>query len=240
MVFSLCTGITNSQGIAEITVSNIIGTVSFTASYSNVTDTCTVIGASYLFYDACDSATGLSNYGSSVVVRGTNASASISYNSSENAYEISGTGNYFAGIPITPLNGEDNFKITAEMKCGVNSGDCQIGFYTRDSSDTSKQAYSTHFLGDTRYRWFYVTPGANGSYSAINTSVAGYSTYQKMEWIVEGTSIKMNIYDSNDTVAYTITKDRVNYTNKEYGLWVDTERGTNYKVYVKNIKAEAL
>ena len=237
---SLYTGITNSQGIAEINVSSIIGTVTFTANYSNVTDTCTVIGASYLFYDACDSATGLSNYGSSVVVRGTNASASISYNSSENAYEISGTGNYFAGIPITPLNGEDNFKITAEMKCGVNSGDCQIGFYTRDYTDTTKQAYSTHFLADKRYRWFYVTPSANGSFQAINTSSAHYTSYTKMEWIVEGTSIKMNIYDSNDTVAYTITKDRVNYTNKEYGLWVDTERGTNYKVYVKNIKAEAL
>lgn len=212
----------------------------FTASYSNVSDTCTVTVPTYLFYDDCSSSSGLSNYGSSVVVRGTNASASISYNSSENAYEISGAGNYFAGIPITPLNGEDNFKITAEMKCGVNSGDCQIGFYTRDYTDTTKQAYSTHFLGDKRYRWFYVTPSANGSYQAINTSSAHYTSYTKMEWIVEGTSIKMNIYGSNDTVAYTITKDRVNYTNKEYGLWVDTERGTDYKVYVKNIKAEAL
>ncbi len=197
-------------------------------------------GSTTIFEDACSSATGLSNYGSSVVVRGTNASASISYNSSENAYEISGTGNYFAGIPITPLNGQDNFKITAEMKCSQNSGDCQIGFYTRDSSDTSKQAYSTHFLGDARYRWFYVTPGANGSYSAVNTSTNHYQAYHKMEWIVEDTSIKMNIYDSNDDVAYTITKDRADYTSKEYGLWVDTERGTSYKVYVKNIKAESL
>ena len=197
-------------------------------------------GSTTIFEDACSSATGLTNYGTSVVVRGTNASATIEYDSTENAYKISGTGNYFAGIPIDPLKDVDNFKITAEMKCSQNSGDCQIGFYTRDYTDTTKQAYSTHLLGDARYRWFYVTPSANGSYQAINTSSAHYSSYTKMEWIVEGTSIKMNIYDSNDDVAYTITKDTVTYDKHEFGFWIDTERGTSYACYVKNIKAESL
>ena len=197
-------------------------------------------GSTTIFEDACSSATGLSNYGSSVVVRGTNASATIGYDSTENAYKISGTGNYFAGIPIDPLKDVDNFKLTAEMKCSQNSGDCQIGFYTRDYTDTTKQAYSTHLLGDARYRWFYVTPSANGSFQAVNTSSAHYSSYTKMEWIVEGTSIKMNIYDSNDDVAYTITKDTASYDKHEFGFWIDTERGTSYKVYVKNIKAESL
>lgn len=193
-----------------------------------------------LFEDKSDSASGLSNYGSSVLIRGTDASATIEYNSTENAYKISGTGNYFAGIPIDPLKDVDNFKLTAEMKCATNSGDCQIGFYTRDYTDTTKQAYSTHLLGDARYRWFYVTPSANGSYQAVNTSSAHYSSYTKMEWIVEGTSIKMNIYDSNDDVAYTITKDTATYDKHEFGFWIDTERGTSYACYVKNIKAESL
>ena len=197
-------------------------------------------GSTTIFEDACSSATGLSNYGSSVVVRGTNASATIEYDSTENAYKISGTGNYFAGIPIDPLKDVDNFKLTAEMKCATNSGDCQIGFYTRDYTDTTKQAYSTHLLGDARYRWFYVTPSANGSYQAISTSSAHYSSYTKMEWIVEGTSIQMNIYDSNDTVAYTITKDTTTYSKHEFGFWIDTEKGTSYACYVRNIKAESL
>lgn len=194
----------------------------------------------YLFYDACDSSSGLANYGSSVVVRGTNASATIGYDSTENAYKISGTGNYFAGIPITPLKDLDNFKVTAEMKCGVNNWLCQIGFYTRDYTDTTKQAYSTHLFGDARYRWFYVTPTKDGSYQAINTSSAHYTSYTKMEWIVEGTSIKMNIYDSNDDVAYTITKDTVTYAKREFGFWIGTEKGTSYACYVRNIIAEPI
>ena len=237
---SVYNGITNSQGIASVTVSNVSTATTFTASYSNVSDTCTVTVQTYLFYDACDSSSGLSNYGSSVLVRGTNASATIGYDSTENAYKISGTGNYFAGIPITPLKDLDNFKVTAEMKCGVNNWLCQIGFYTRDYTDTTKQAYSTHLFGDARYRWLYVTPTKDGSYQAINTSSAHYTSYTKMEWIVEGTSIKMNIYDSNDDVAYTITKDTVTYAKREFGFWIGTEKGTSYACYVRNIIAEPI
>ena len=39
---SLITGITNSSGVASVTVSNLSSDTVFTCSYSNVTDTCTV------------------------------------------------------------------------------------------------------------------------------------------------------------------------------------------------------
>ena len=236
---STYTATTNSSGVASVTVTGISASTVFTATYQGATATCTVTVQSYLFYDACSSSSGLSNYGSSVLVRGTNASATISYDSTENAYKIAGTGNYFAGIPITPLKDLDNFKVTAEMKCGVNNWLCQIGFYTRDYTDTTKQAYSTHLFGNARYRWFYVTPSADGSYQTINTSSA-HTSYTKMEWIVEGTIIKMNIYDSNDDVAYTITKDTVTYAKHEFGFWIGTERGTGDACYVRNIIAEPI
>ena len=51
---SVYNGITNSQGIASVTVSNVSTATTFTASYSNVSATCTVTVQTYLFYDACD------------------------------------------------------------------------------------------------------------------------------------------------------------------------------------------
>ena len=48
---SLYTGITNSNGVANVTVENVSGTVNFTCSYQNVSATCVVNGSSYLFRD---------------------------------------------------------------------------------------------------------------------------------------------------------------------------------------------
>jgi len=48
---SLYTGITNSNGVATTTVS-VSANTTFTCSYSNVTDTCTVNAQSYIFYDS--------------------------------------------------------------------------------------------------------------------------------------------------------------------------------------------
>lgn len=47
--FSSC--ITNSSGVGSVTVSGISAETTFTATYSNVSDTCTVTAISYLFYD---------------------------------------------------------------------------------------------------------------------------------------------------------------------------------------------
>ena len=51
---SLYTGITNSNGVAEVIVTNVTGTVTFTCSYSNVTDTCTVTTSSVIYQPALD------------------------------------------------------------------------------------------------------------------------------------------------------------------------------------------
>ena len=51
---SVYNGITNSQGIASVTVSNISTTITFTASYSNVTDTCIVTISRVIYQPALD------------------------------------------------------------------------------------------------------------------------------------------------------------------------------------------
>lgn len=51
---SLSTGITNSTGVAEVTVSNITSDTTFTCSYSNVSDTCIVTVSRVIYQPALD------------------------------------------------------------------------------------------------------------------------------------------------------------------------------------------
>lgn len=51
---SLFSGITNTDGIAQVTVTNVSGTVTFTGSYSNVSAQCTVTGQAHLYAPKLD------------------------------------------------------------------------------------------------------------------------------------------------------------------------------------------
>ena len=56
------TATTNSSGVATATIS-FSGSTTLTASIGGASDTATVTVQSYLFYDPCDSSSGLTNYG---------------------------------------------------------------------------------------------------------------------------------------------------------------------------------
>ena len=51
---SVYNGITNSNGIAQVTVNNVSGTVTFTGSYSNVSTQCTVTAQTHLYAPQLD------------------------------------------------------------------------------------------------------------------------------------------------------------------------------------------
>ena len=243
---SLYTGITNSQGIAEITVSSITGTVTFTASYSNVTDTCTVIGASYLFYDACDSATGLSNYGSPISL-GSNSTATLSYDSTMNAYKLTSNSSDNKFIPITALDGLTEFKLTME-------------WYQPTSSNYSSTAVPPAVVGTTTkaglcYTFFNDNTGfvrqrySGGSWRGNDTLVSGIAyrdEWLKIELTIEDTSVTMKAYRSNSDTAfatdtYTLTNISSDYStasNRRYGLGIGY--ANNSYGYFRNIKAESL
>lgn len=228
---SLYTGITNSSGIAEIIVSSITGTVTFTASYSNVTDTCTVIGESYLFYDACDSSAGLTNYGTSILLEG-GSNATMTYDSAENAYKITTPDTKSKCIPINVLTDVDNFKFEADIKpvslfglgfsvSGGTGNGCVVGF----SADS-----------DHLYGWKYT----NGIFGTLFSDISGLvdTGYLHITVTVEGTSLNVSITDTNNTTK-TKTATLPSYSTRYIGIGLGS--GTsNQNGYIKNIKVESL
>lgn len=186
---------------------------------------------SYLFYDACDSSTGLSNYGNDILLEGGSATTKT-YDSTENAYKITTTDRKSKCIPINVLTDEDNFKFEADIKpvshfglgfsvSGGTGNGCVIGF----SADS-----------DHLYGWKYT----NGSFGTLFNDVSGLvdTDYLHITVTVEGTSLDVSITDTNNTTK-TKTATLPSYSTRYVGIGLGSATSNNYG-YIKNIKVESL
>ena len=198
-------------------------------------------GSITLFEDDCSSASGLSNYGSSVLVRGSNATITMTYDSTENAYQLSGSGNYHAMIPIPTLDDKDEYTISADFKA-QNIRYNGIGFFLDNRNDTTSygqafwlSVYDKRINGH-QYR---VSSDGSGSDSSTNSSLSA-SNWYNLEMTVDGSSLSAKLYDSGGTELLS-TSTSLSVSNKQMGIFLMCETGsTNSICYVKNIKAESL
>lgn len=244
---SLFTGITNTNGIAEVTVTGISGTVTFTGSYSNVSAQCTVTVQSYLFYDACDSSTGLSNYDLTNIVKvnGTNSNPTMVYDSNMDAYKLYGSGNYRSGIMIPSLDGLDNYTASMEVRCTRNDWLNSLGFgLLIDSTSSSSYCFAGQVRGSSEWRAIrYTINGTSNTAlgsSDISLSTSANGKWLRTEMIVNDTQITWKLYDG-DTLLCTDGPYTITDNNKHrLGLIFTTEKGSNYICYCRNIKAESL
>ena len=156
---SLYSGITNSSGIASVTVSNISAETTFTASYSNVSDTCIVSVPSYLFYDGGVTGNVNTNY--------TDLNGTIVTTVSSNGTNIACQtyADCFRKPNINPINGD--FKIRYDLVQLSGDGG---GFGFLDSNNTN--LYYFEFTG-TRTNW-------NGTNVSTGTGVGETITLTKV------------------------------------------------------------
>ena len=242
---SAVTATTNSSGVATATVTfSASGTL--TASYSNVSDTATVTVQTYLFYDACDSSSGLSNYGSSVIIRGSTATTTLSYDSTNNCYAINGSGNYHAGIPIPILDDVDNYTLEADLKCTYNDWRNKVGFCFNNPQDSTvnRLFYNIDPYNTGRVTAAYFKTGSDQG-TIFQDKPLGYNPFNNwvhMKLEINGTTVKCTISKTSDgTQLYTSTNTTVSYAHRQVLIAIYCELGsTNSKALIKNIKVESL
>lgn len=236
---SLYTGITNSSGIASVTVSNITAETTFTASYSNVSDTATVTVQTGWF-DPCTSSDKLSGYGSYINLRDTTSqSITLEYNSTENAYVLYGANNSGKQslIPCSYLDGATNFKFEAEVMTKGTSGYYQFGIGVT-STDSKTTSYNYRLRGDSKIQRWNVTNGSESESTKVSETTK--NKWWKLSMVKDGTTLTTTITDvANDTVKATDTQTITSRNNQRVGL-ILLDYGTNYKGYFRNIKAELL
>lgn len=240
---SLYTGITDSTGVATVTVS-VSADTSFTASYSNVTDTCIVtVGSSTLFYDACDTDN------TNLYDTTTNwTNSSFLFDSTNSCYAMSRTSSPsgMSSLWINDLTVTDQVKITVDMKIGTSgSVNTQGGPLVMNSAknkgflamieswSASTGAYS---LGTIN-----APTGSHGT-KVINDQSLGVNAknyWLTYELIIDGSSVELNIYNGSTLIKTgTITSSQLDSTGNIVGFLMSYDRGA--KILVKNITVEAL
>ena len=238
---SLYTGITNSNGIAEVTVTGVSGTVTFTCTYSNVTDTCTVESSQYLFYDECTSADGLSNYGNSVYVKNTSSTLTLSYDSGMNAYKVVGNNiDGYAKIPIPALDGKDGFYIEAEFFSSYNNTKHQSGICVYDTNASAGNSiWARDIANINRCGWLKTVNGTDSGEAGNSqkSNLPVYNNWYKLRFEINGTTATAKWMKTDDTLIYSYSYTIPSYNSNSIGLqflaWANP-------YYVRNIKAESL
>ena len=232
------TSITNTNGVATFTVSVTVET-SFSASYQTSTANCSVV--TYYFLDNCSS-DNTSQY-TDVTINSSSNSILKSYNSTENAYKVYGTGgDRFRALLIPNIRGKDNIKISIRVKLTNTSAYNQLFIGVSDSITQTSSVVTLDFCrirGDNLSDYLHNSSGNEVSGSSASTNVANKYVTLVME--KTGTTITMKVYDTDETTllrTYTYSSAN-NYTNPYYWFGMNTRYTSDIK-YIKEIKAEPL
>ena len=239
---SLSTGITNNDGVAQVTVNNVSGTVTFTASYSNVSAQCTVTVQTCLFYDIPDSDRSSEYTNASIQSSSRTNYLTLTYNSN-GYYTIQATsneGNHYAKW-ITALDGLDNIRFSCEVSTNTLSDTNRFGIIIGDVNDYKSERY--HLVNR---KLEHIKQSGTIFETGIDTHTLSLTanTWYKMEYIVQGTSFTFTISDMNDNVLHTNTGTFdssviTSSTTKQYGLYYLNYNSNCQKMF-RNIKAESL
>ena len=235
---SVYNGITNTNGIASVTVSDISADTTFTASYSNVSAVCTVTVPSYLIYDDCSSASGLSNYGDNVKFE-RNPSTTLTFNTDE--YVFAGSTCCFGGREILAMHGVNNAKLRIKFKLNTTSSGAYNQFCifcTDQNVDGTGRAYpyGCRVRNDKQFQYFTIQ-----NESTLYTHSAYYSSaWYYLEAEKDGTSWTIRLYDSSLSLLKENTRTLSSMTNPNWYIALLADKGTNYSVHIKEVLAEAL
>lgn len=193
---SVYNGITNSNGVASVTVSNVSTATTFTASYSNVSDTCTVtVGQSYIINDDATTDNRSTLFGSSISLR-SSGTASVDYDSSTPCYILKNTrANAEAFLPFPALEGiTSSFKMTTDSQ-SLGTNVCGIALY--------------YYIDDNN--WGGVKEEGQGMWFSAKTNGTFTETNKYSNTTYKNLRIKNEfIYDAN---AGTLTINRYDRDN---------------------------
>ena len=233
---------TNSSGIATFNLTGISADCTLTATYDNVSDTATVtVSTGPLFEDDCTSSSGLTNYGTPLMMKGSGGSVELTYDSGNNCYKVNPTSNR-AGetmcIPITPMNSKDNYKLTFKIKHGSSVAQNQPSVFVYDNTLSAPTFYGIRYMGNGTMTCHTFNQSTDNGTNSVS-----YSTGISSKWFTitlqrEGTSLTLKVDDENGVNRYNKTHTASGNINA-VGFGVYVYDNTRY-YYIKDIVAEAL
>ena len=233
-------GTTNSNGVATVTVTGVTADTTFTASYSNVTATCTVNVPSHLFYDDCTS-DNTSQYTTLLQVNKTTTNATLTYDSTEQAYTFIGSGgDYFVGRVIPDIRGQDNLKIRCKVKFKNTNSYNQFFIILSDSLNPASNGDWDMWRVWGSGACNYLQKDSTKYSDSVSSSYVA-SNYCYIELIKQGTTMTANLYDSSMNLLKTTTQTGLSYTNPYFAIGLNARYNTaQYGKFIKEILVESV
>ena len=228
------TGITNSNGIAEIIVTNSGSTtITMTATYSNVSDVCTVIPMAYYINDTASSDSSSTLFGDSIALR--NGSNTAAWNSN-GYYTITNNGSQKESMrvlaPLTGITGD----FVLEYDSYVQQTGGSSGFVVYNSSSAWEKLTDD---ADSQKKYWYGYNDGSFHETAFYGNTTTYQKWVHYKYTLVGTTFTMEVTYNNGTVvsrSETIHFNRSSST--KYGL--DCEWQQNTVTRYKNIVAYSI
>lgn len=222
--------------------SNHTGDLNIKATCSNIESSSVQIEDCYL-YDV-SSQSGLSHFGNVYEINGSGKNqASITYDSTEQAYKIISTGDGLKTIPITSATGKDQLKITLDMKPTSTDLQYQTGIMCIGTNHSASGVVFGNYSG------FYNPTFLNNDWNNNENLTGSWSsgTWYNVEMTVNGTSVSIVVKNGSTTVAST-TFDLTDksstlfntLTDRQYGFAIGWKANSTLYSYAKNIKIKSL
>lgn len=236
---------TNAQGYGSLIAPITANSTTFTATYTNTSDTITVTKSTFLFVDKCNDSSMLSHYGTSIPLyigsssAGTPASE-ISFDSASTGYEVHSTNtntSFYSMIPITDMEDTTDFVVDAEFKCKSKSNN-EIGLYVANGDDQTQYGYGClMYVYSPRYynRRLTLTTSSTPKNQVIDTGILNETDYFKIHMEVNDTNIYSRLSKPNGDLIYEYTYTTT-IANKQLGIIQKGGTTANTSNRVKNIK----
>ena len=245
---TLGTAITDSNGIATYTINNITtGNHTYSALfdgtgtyYDSATQTITFTVVSDYINDDCSSSSGLSQYGGSIrLTDGQTSTCSLSYDSQNQYYYLTGSGGYISGIILPSLTDIDNVRLRVKFKLGGTSNYSQLIIGVAPTNTNNTSFYGARQM-NTTFQYLYDANGNTGGSTSDNKTVSDslINNWHYLQIEKSGTSLTLKVYNSSLTQLYSISKTIPNLEHCYYFIGMNTERG--YKTYISEILAEPI
>ena len=226
--------------MASFSLSGLTSSGTYTCSYGNVSDTCTVTVVNYLFYDDCTT-DNTSQYTTLLQVSNTGTNATLTFDSTEQAYNFIGSGGeYFVGRVIPNIRGEDNIKIRCKVKFQNTNAYNQFFIIMSDSLNPAQRGdwdmLRVWGSGHCDYLQKY-----SGKWEDTVSSSYVNQNYCYLELIKEGTSVTANLYDSSMNLLKTTSQTCLSYSNPYFAIGLNSKYNTGaYGKFIKEIKVEPI
>ena len=231
-------GITNSNGVASYTFTSVTAGFTCTATYNSATATCTVV--THLFYDDCTSDQ-TSQYDTLLQVASTSTNATLSYDSTEQAYTFLGSGgDKFVGRVLPNTRGKDNIKIRCKVKFKNTNAYNQFFIIMSDSLNPSQNGDWDMWRVWGSGTCNYVQKDSTKYDSSVNNSYT-YQNYCYIELVKSGTTVTANLYDSSLNLLKTTTQTCLSYSNPYFAIGLNGRyNSSEYGKFIKEILVDPL